>query len=558
MSRITKVTFAAAAFATLCSAGAYASSHREAPFVAAHPTIDGTDFYMFKDYSSGASSPDDVVFIANYNPLQDPYGGPNYFSLNPNALYSINVDNNGDALPDISFQFHFTNVYKNVALDTGAKDSGGNVSKVAIPLVAAGQVTNSGDNSGDASVNAYESYTVTMVNGTGHSGTLLKTSSGSTTFMKPLDNIGSKTIPNYNAYANSFIYDVRFGTCGTGKIFVGQRKDGFVVDLGEIFDLVNIDGANNGDAGNPLGSRDSTQNTLAGKNITSIAMEVPVACLTKDGKGNTGDPTTATADPVLGGWTTSYLRQARVLNPAPQSTNDASVNGGAWAQVSRLGSPLVNEVVIGLPDKDRFNASQPKDDAQFATYVTNPTLPVLVQALFKVPAPTPPRTDLVAAFLTGLTLKTATGAVAFSNSPSNYGDTVQASEELRLNTAVPAAAAANQNNLGLLACDVAGFPNGRRPADDVVDIELTAAEGAIYPGDPNKLATCDVSSGTPTPINQTAVVNDGAEAVATDTSYYTTSFPYLAAPIPGSDNAARAAVANVPTTTGTAAGGDIK
>lgn len=552
MSRLNKVAVSAVALATLCSAGAYASSHREAPFTAANPTIDGTDFYMFKDYSTGASSPDNVVFIANYNPLQDPYGGPNYFSLNPNALYSINVDNNGDALPDVSFQFHFTNVYKGAALPTGAS------ANVAIPLIAAGVVTNTGDNSTDDKVNAYESYTVTMVNGTGHSGTPLKTSGGSTTFMKPLDNIGSKTIPNYNAYANSFIYDVSFGSCGTGKIFVGQRKEGFVVDLGEVFDLVNINGANNSDAGNPLGGRDSTQNTLAGKNITSIAMEVPTACLTKDNKGNTGDPTTATADPVLGGWTTSYLRQARVLNPAPQSTNDAEVVGGAWAQVSRLGSPLVNEVVIGLPDKDRFNASQPKDDAQFATYVTNPTLPVLVNALFNVPAPPPPRTDLVAAFLTGLTLKTTAGDIAFSNNPTDFGDPVQPAEELRLNTAVRAVAAASQNNLGLLGCDVAGFPNGRRPADDVVDIELTAAEGAIYPNDPNGLQTCDVSSGTPTVVNSGQVVNDGAEAVATDTSYYTTSFPYLAAPIPGSNNAARAAVANVPTTTGTAAGGDLK
>jgi hypothetical protein len=185
-------------------------------------------------------------------------------------------------------------------------------------------------------------------------------------------------------------------------------------------------------------------------------------------------------------------------------------------------------------------------------------LPVLVNALFSVPAPTPPRNDLVAAFLTGLTLKTTSGAVAFSNDPSNYGDAVQPSEELRLNTSYPAAAAANQNNLGLLGCDVAGFPNGRRPADDVVDIELTAAEGAIYPGDPNDLQTCDVSSGTPTVVNAGTVVNDGAEAVATDASYYTTSFPYLATPIPGSNNAARAAVANVPTTTGTAAGGDLK
>lgn len=548
MSRIKTLAVITAALATLLSMGAYASSHREAPFVAAHPTVDGTDVYMFRAYgdtSSNANEPDDVVLIANYDPLQDPYGGPNYFSLNQNALYAINIDNQGNALPDISFQFKFTNHYKGAAVNTG---TAAKPDMVPIPLVVGGPVTNAtGDNSSDASVNAYETYTVTMVTGGGHSGTLLKNpKDGSTTFMKPLDNIGNKTFPNgYAAYADNFIYsNVSFGSCGTGKVFVGQRKDGFIVNLGEVFDLANF---------NPLGSRDSGENTLAGKNVTSIAMEVPVACLTKDQK-----PSNTTTDPVLGTWSTAYLRQASVLNPAPRSTNDAQTAGGAWSQVSRLGNPLVNELVIGLPDKDRFNASQPKNDAQFAKYVTNPTLPVLINALFSVPAPTPPRNDLVAAFLTGLTLKDSKGNVVFSNSPSNYGDPVQPAEELRLNTSFPPIPASAQNNLGLLACQVTGFPNGRRPADDVVDITLNAAEGAIYPGDPNKLQTCDVSSGTPTVVNSGTVVNDGAEAVATDTHYYQTTFPYLTTPIPGSDNAARAAAANNPTTTGTAAGGDIK
>ncbi|MDE2347097.1 MAG: DUF4331 domain-containing protein [Gammaproteobacteria bacterium] len=550
MSRKNLFTNATVLLATLGGAAAFASSHREAPFTAANPTIDGTDFYMFKDYGAGAASPDDVVLIANYNPLQDPYGGPNYFSLNQNGLYSIEIDNNGDAKPDISFQFQFKNVYKGTALPTGA------AANVAIPLIISGQVKNSGDNAADPSVNAYETYSVTMVRGGGHTGTLLKNPlDGTTTFQRPLDNIGGKTFPNgYAAYADNFIYDnVSFGACGTGKIFVGQRKDGFVVNLGEIFDLVNIDGAANGNAGNPLGNRDVTENTLAGKNITTIAMEVPTACLTKDGATSV-----ATKDPVLGAWTTAYLRQARVLNPAPKSTNDAEVEGGAWTHVSRLGNPLVNEVVIGLPDKDRFNDSEPKDDVQFATYVTNPTLPVLVNALFGVPVPKAPRNDLVAAFLTGLSLKSSSGALIFSNDPSDYGDPVQASEMLRLNTAVAPVAAAAQNNLGLLACDVAGFPNGRRPADDVVDIELTAAEGAIYPGDPNKLQTCDVSSGTPVVVNAGAVVNDGAEAAATDPNYYQSTFPFLTTPVAGSNNAARAAGADNATTTGTAAGGDIK
>ena len=310
-----------------------------------------------------------------------------------------------------------------------------------------------GDNSTDAGVNRYETYTVNMISGT--TVTALTTAAGNATFQKPVDNIGTKTIPNYTAYANNFIQTVSFGSCGTGQIFVGQRREGFIINVGEIFDLIDL---------NPLGGRNSTQNVLSGKNITSIAMQVPVACLTKDGKGST-----TTADPVLGAYTTSYLRQARVLNPTPQSTNNAEVVGGAWTQVSRLGHPLVNEVVIGLPDKDRFNDSQPKDDAQFATYVTNPTLPVLINALFPMTTvPAVPRTDLVAVFLTGLSLKATGGTTPiFSNNPTDYGDTVAASEELRLNTSIPPVATTAQSNLGLLACDTSGFPNGRRPGDDV-------------------------------------------------------------------------------------------
>jgi hypothetical protein len=539
MSKIVQLAVSAAIASAVCSSLAMASSHREAPFTAANPQIDGTDFYMFRAYGSTATNAaavatDSVVFIANYNPLQDPDGGPNYYPLNENALYAINVDNNGDAKPEISFQFQFTNHYKGAALNTGA------TANVGIPLIAAAPLGTTGDNSTDAGANRYETYTVNMIKGT--TSTALMTAAGSATFQKPIDNIGVKTIPNYNAYAAAFIQTVSFGSCGSGQIFVGQRREGFVIDIGEIFDLIDL---------NPLGGRNSTQNSLANKSVTSIAMQVPVACLTKDGKGST-----ATADPVLGAWTTSYLRQARVLNPTPVSTNNASVVGGAWTQVSRLGHPLVNEVVIGLPDKDRFNASQPKDDAQFATYVTNPTLPALVTALFPVVVtPAVPRTDLEAVFLTGLSLKATGGTTPiFSNNPTDYGDTVAAADELRLNTSIPPVAIGAQSNLGLLACDTSGFPNGRRPGDDVIDITLTAAEGALTTANPNALQTCSVASGTPTVVNANAVVNDGAAADSTDVNYYAATFPYLAAPLPGAPNAARAAIATLPTSTGTAAG----
>lgn len=549
MSRTHRIALGAT-LAVACCEAALASSHREAPFTAANPTIDGTDFYMFRAYGDASSNAaavasDSVVFIANYNPLQDPYGGPNYFALNQNALYAINVDNNGDAKPEISFQFQFTNNYKGASLNTGAKDANGNAVNVAIPLIVAGPVGTSGDNAMDPNVNRYGTYTLNMIQG--GITTALTTSSGSKTFQMPLDNIGNKSIADYATYANAFIQTVSFGSCGSGQVFVGQRREGFIINLGETFDLFDL---------NPLGGRNSTQNTLAGKSITSIALQVPSACLTKDHKGSA-----ATADPVIGGWTTSYLRQARVLNPTPQSTNNTEVVGGAWTQVSRLGHPLVNEVIIGLPDKDRFNDSQPKDDAQFANYVTNPTLPVLINALFPgaTMVPEAPRTDLEAAFLTGLSLKKTGGTTPiFSNDPSDYGDTVVASEELRLNTSIAPVATTAQNNLGLLGCDTSGYPNGRRPGDDVVDIALTVAEGALYPGDPNNLQTCNVASGTPTVVNLGAVVNDGAAADATDANYYLTTFPYLAAPVPGAPNTVRAEAASMPTSTGTAAGGDTR
>jgi hypothetical protein len=283
-------------------------------------------------------------------------------------------------------------------------------------------------------------------------------------------------------------------------VFVGQRADPFAVNLGEIFDLVNL---------NPVGAPNAEPNTLAHKGVTAIELEVPVACLAAGGS------------PIIGGWTTASLRQANVLNAAPKgviagasASKGPEVVGGAWTQVSRLGAPLVNEVVIGLPDKDRFNASQPKDDAQFADYVTNPTLPALLQVLFGVQAPQVfPRTDLVAAFLTG---------VEGLNKPAG----VVASEMLRLNTTIAAKAAGQQSNLGVLGGDTSGFPNGRRPGDDVVDIELRVAMGVLLPA-------------AQAPAGQLPLT-DGATLQATD---FPSAFPYLNTPLPGSPNGANGVAA---------------
>ena len=482
--------------ALAASGAATASSHREAPFITAHPKVDGTDFYMFRSYEAGRQ--DYVTLIANYIPLEDAYGGPNYFSMDPDALYEIEIDNQGDAKEHLTFQFRFTNAYQNAALNIGGKS-------IPVPLINIGPF-GPGVSDGDANKNLIESYTVTVVQGDrrhGKATLAANLSSGGTTFRKPLDNIGNKSIPDYPAYSSNHIFSIGIPGCdGPGRVFVGQRKDPFAVNLGEIFDLVNL---------NPVGSPSGSPNTIGDKNVTSIALEVPISCLTSG------------ADPVIGAWTTASMHQVSILNSMPHGiasgatgAKASQIGGGAWSQVSRLGAPLVNEVVIGLPDKDRFNASEPKDDGQFASYVTNPSLPTLLQVLFGVHAPTAyPRTDLVAAFLTGV--------------PGlNQAKKVTASEMLRLNTATPPVAAAQQSTLAVLGGDTAGFPNGRRPGDDVVDIELRVAMGVLLPPDQ-------------APDGQLPYT-DGTSLSAAD---FAQTFPYLNPPLPGSPNGANGVTASI-------------
>ncbi|WP_287128108.1 DUF4331 domain-containing protein [Candidatus Cyanaurora vandensis] len=450
-----------------------ASSHREAPFISQQPKLDATDFYMFHSYEKGRSGY--VTLIANYLPLQDPYGGPNYFSLDPLANYDINIDNNGDAKSDLTFRFNFTNTLKNLSLNVGGKD-------IAVPLVNIGPITKD-DNS---ALNVTESYTLTAIRGSSRQ--TVTTTAGESVFTKPVDNIGNKSIADYPAYSTSFIRNINIPGCGIpAKVFVGQRKDPFVVNLGETFDLINVT--------NVLGAVDAEADDLADKNVTSLIMEVPVGCLTSNG------------DPTIAGWTTTSTRSIQQLQNNP--TYDKPVQGaGAFIQQSRLANPLVNEVVIGLKDKNKFNSSQPADDAQFADYVTNPTLPEIIEILYGsagVRAPNLfPRTDLVSVFLTGVAGVNKTNAVA---------------ELMRLNTSIPPVPAASQNNLGVIGGDVAGYPNGRRPGDDVVDISLRVVMGALL--------TPEQAPSGQLPFTDGAFVDAG---------FFRTTFPYLNAPIPGSPN----------------------
>ncbi|GAB3035613.1 DUF4331 domain-containing protein [Bowmanella dokdonensis] len=520
--------FALATVAGAIALSVSASSHREAPAVTQTPTVDSTDFYVFNSYESGRE--DYVTLIANYIPLQDAYGGPNYYAMHPQAQYVIHIDSDGDAVEDLSFVFDFDARLgadgNGIELSVGPE---GNQKSVGVPLKNVGPV--SLDSS--AAANFFESYTLDMVQGSVRTGTRTRLSAnGSESFGKPLDYIGNKTFGSeagYQQYAGQFVYTTELPGCDMpAKVFVGQRKDPFVVNLGKTFDLVNYvpvegdsaPGAGDG-GGFPGGVTQSADNDdLTDKNVTSLALEVPKDCITGDGNG------------VIGAWTTASLPQANILNPNA-TFEKPSVGGGAMTQVSRLGSPLVNELVIGIADKDRFSTSRPSDDAQFADYVTHPALPELLNLLFldavnatlgtsfDTLAPTNfPRADLVAAFLTGF-------------EGVNQQATVTASEMLRLNTGIAAVSAEAQSSFGVAGDDLAGFPNGRRPGDDVVDIALRVAMGALcYPipvnGEPTNLGLCEESDANVGNVPFT----DGAPV---DATMMDSSFPYLATPLPGSE-----------------------
>ena len=500
-----------ASLATLGSMPVQASSHREAPFISTVPKVDGTDFYMFNSYETGRGA--FVTLIANYLPLQDPYGGPNYFSMDPNALYEIHLDNNGDAKEDITFQFRFQNLLKAITLPI-------NGINVAIPLIQAGVVST--PNSPNLNLN--EKFTLNIVRGdrrTGVVAAVTNAANSSAVFDKPVDNIGVKTIPNYASYAAQHIYNVNIPGCATpAKVFVGQRKDPFAVNLGVIFDLVNADVAV---ITNPALINEAP-NIIDDKNITTLALEVAKSCLTAAASGG---------DPVIGGWTTASLRQAQTLLPVqPKGHQTSAIFGGGWVQVSRLGMPLVNEVVIGLPDKDRFNASKPSGDGQFINYVTNPTLPALLEIALPLPNTAPtnfPRNDLVTTFLTG---------IPGINQPVG----VVASEMLRLNTAIPAVPFGSQNRLGIVGnilasgSDNAGYPNGRRPKDDIVDISLVVVMGGLCAANGGNVlgfgAACNPGA---VPLASMGTVFKLHDAVDQAVVPLLPGFPYLFTPMPGSN-----------------------
>jgi len=377
---------------------ATASSHREAPAISKDPTADNTDVYAFRS----PDKPNTVTMISNWLPLLEPAGGPNFFSFDDDAVYTIIVDNAGDAQDHIVYQFYFTTHVRN-----------GNTF-----LYNTGAVTSPGD----ADLNVYQTYSVKKtVNGT-------STWIGQDLLTQP-NRVGPKSTPNINNLARDAVHRLSDGS----YVFAGERDDPFFVDLGGVFDLLTIRKL--------PGDRGQGVDGLRGFNTLSIAIQVPIELLTKD-----GEDASDTDYPILGIYSTTE-------------------RGGK--RVSRLGHPLVNEVVIPLKDKDKWNASDPADDGQFLSYVTNPELGGLLNALYGINVPPAPRNDLVAVFLTGVP-----GLTQPAGGTPN--------EMLRLNVSIRPSK--NPSRLGVLGGDLAGFPNGRRLADDVTDIELRAVAGVLVDG----------------------------------------------------------------------------
>ena len=415
---------------SMLAGGGIASSHGEAPLISMDRFADNTDTYAFRSVEPGRE--DFVTLIANYIPLQEPSGGPQWFRFDDSVLYEIKIDNTGDGVEDITYQFEFSTqiVNGNTVLGQSTVNENGVIS-----------------NLGDPDYNMPQTYTVRRVDRLSRKGRLVAAG-----LRTPPANIGPRVTPNYEAnLGQPAVYPLFNG----GKVFAGQRDEYFYIDLG-VFDALNLRSIG------ISGGIDTTKSY----NVSTIAIELPIAELTRS---RAVPPSPTAPDAVIGVWATASRRSTRVINPSQ------TVNEGPWRQISRLGNPLVNEVVMPLSLKDAFNSLSPEADGtipQVVQAVTNPELAQLMAAVFGIAVPPAPRNDLVSIFATGIPVNPITGP----NYTTFLSDGV-AHEYLRLNVAIPITPIANINRLGLLGGDVAGFPNGRRVHDDVTDIALRAMAG---------------------------------------------------------------------------------
>jgi hypothetical protein len=447
------------------------SSHREAPEISKDPVADNTDVYAFV-------SPDDpntVTMIANFIPLQQPGGGPNFYEFGDDVTYAIHISNRGTGRADISYHFKFHTEIRN--RDTFLYNTG--------PISSIH----------DKTWNRPQFYSVVRIEH-GHKHEVLATG-----LTVPPVNVGIRSTPDYHKFTAQAVHSIKGGR----KVFAGQRAEGFHVDLGSIFDLGTLRPF---ESLHLIPSADAVGvNGAQGFNVHSIAIQVPITDVTRTGRKPHGvmDP-----DATVGVYSSTYRQKTRVRDGARWTSH------GTWEQVSRLGNPLFNEVIVPMAEKDRWNAIPPHEDSQFAKYVAHPELagllPVLYPGVFpKLAAYTKPRADLLAILLTGIPQGVVPGF-------ANYTGKVEA-DMLRLNVAIPPTA--KPNRLGLIGGDAAGFPNGRRVIDDVTTVELRAIAGATIP-------LVDPSF---TPDAASAAVEDGTKNT---NSHYLAAFPYLGTPAGGS------------------------
>jgi Domain of unknown function (DUF4331) len=443
--------------------GVFASSHREAPITALDHAADITDFYAFVSYDH----PDRVTFIMNVDPFLEPSNGPNYFPFDPNVLYQIKIDNDHDALADVTFNIRFQTQIRAPQLFTGFAGAGAgiNAPKNSPPPVAPGTpvvppAITALDGPGSAGLSLRQTYTVTMYRGAQKLN--LNPVTGSTLYAVP-SNVGPRTMPDYDALAKQGIYTVQ-GDRGDIRVFAGTVADPFFIDLGASFDTFNFRTGAGGGVLTAAQDKDDhlnlAPNAVSGFNVNTIAIEVPIAYLTSDGNQHPATDPKAT----IGSWATTSRAQYVVRN-SPQEP----ANLGNYAQVQRLGNPLINELIIGTGYKDTWSMSAPNTDAQFASFDLDPTLARVLNAAYGINIPPPPRTDL-------LPLVVYAPPIAAAGTPAG-----PIADLLRLNTGVPPTSLANRKRLGLLAGDGAGFPNGRRLTDDVVDIAARAVAGVLNP-----------------------------------------------------------------------------
>jgi len=454
-----------AAIAVGWGVSAHAASHREAPLISMDPAADNTDVYFFVSYDAAnlARAPADrkVTLILNVNPGQDPSDGPNYFNFDDEVLYTFNIDNNRDGkADDIVYEFRFKTDNRPVGGSGGLTSPVPYLGNPHIPVSALQGIT-ALDGPGSEGLTRRQTYTVTEVRC--HHRTQLF---AARTLVAVPSNAGPATMPDYGSLAAQGIYaDATTGI----RVFAGQRAETFYIDLGAVFDTLNLrrfpplltaaEDAN--DAANPFGV-----NRFAGANISTIAIEVPIARVTSDGK-----PAATSANPVLGMYASTARQKVRVAR-----NEGDDVTAGPWVQVSRMGNPLVNELIIDTPSKDKWNAAEPEDEAQFQAFYKNPVIAAALKLVYGVDivpldgSPASNRTDLMS-----ILLKYPGQAL----SGSNCGP--PCSELLRLDLRVPPNAPGSQRRLGAaLSADKAGWPNGRRPNDDVTDIAIRVVGGTNY------------------------------------------------------------------------------